>query len=95
MKHKNQKTHCEKTVDNRKICRHKKKAGDIIKSFKDEGVCSVAAYVVSGEYKMLYDYGQNCGCMQQIVLEAHVGLLRAGADILITYFAPYLLGLNK
>eukprot|EP00392_Amoebophrya_sp_AT5.2_P009630 g9658.t1 len=67
---------------------------DIIRSYKEKEKDSgmlIAAYVVSGEYKMLKDYGENCGCVDSIVDEAHVSLLRAGADILVTYFTPWYL----
>jgi porphobilinogen synthase len=29
--------------------------------------------------------------MEQVVREAHLSLLRAGASVLITYFTPYIL----
>ncbi|CAD7965478.1 unnamed protein product [Amoebophrya sp. A120] len=64
---------------------------DIIKSYAEKEVSLVAAYVVSGEYKMLFDYGTACDCLKDVVLEAHVSLLRAGADILITYYTPQIL----
>ncbi len=50
---------------------------DIIKSYAEKEVSLVAAYVVSGEYKMLFDYGTACDCLKDVVLEAHVSLLRA------------------
>lgn len=65
--------------------------GDIITKFKERATSPIAAYIVSGEYKMLFDYGTNCGCLAEVVREAHVGLVRAGADILISYFTPFLL----
>ena len=52
----------------------------------------VACYVVSGEYKMLKDYGESCGCFEDVLRESHLSLVRAGATILITYFAPEILG---
>ncbi|RLO03732.1 hypothetical protein DYB28_015183, partial [Aphanomyces astaci] len=48
-------------------------------------------YVVSGEYKMLKDYGDSTGSMDAVVREAHLSLVRAGANILITYFTPFIL----
>lgn len=65
--------------------------GDIIKSFAETSDVPVAVYVVSGEYKMLKDYGEATGSLEAVLREAHVGLLRAGASILITYFTPLLL----
>lgn len=67
---------------------------DTIRTFKDAGAPLIAAYVVSGEYKMLSDYGKSCGCLPDVLMEAHQSLLRAGADILITYFTPLLLALH-
>ncbi len=55
--------------------------------------CQVAAYVVSGEYKMLKDYGDLTGSLDDVIRESHVSLLRAGASILITYYTPRLLKL--
>ena len=51
----------------------------------------VACYVVSGEYKMVKDYGESCGCLEDVLRESHLSLVRAGATILITYFTPLLL----
>lgn len=47
----------------------------------------VAAYVVSGEYFMLREYGNAFGCLKETVYEAHESLFRAGADLVVTYFA--------
>jgi len=65
--------------------------GDIIRDFSQRCDVPIAAYVVSGEYKMLKDYGEATGTMDAVLKESHVGLLRAGASILITYFTPRLL----
>lgn len=65
---------------------------DIIQSFRQQRAqVPVAGYVVSGEYKMLKDYGESTDALEAIVREAHVSLLRAGCSIVITYFTPYLL----
>ena len=71
--------------------------GDIISKFADASPTTpVAAYVVSGEYKMLNDYGNATNSLQEIVHESHVSLVRAGASVLVTYFAPMLLAtLNR
>jgi len=49
----------------------------------------VAAYSVSGEYAMIKAAAQN-GWLDEktAVLEALTGVKRAGADIIVTYFAP-------
>lgn len=67
--------------------------GDIIAKFKENSNLPVAAYVVSGEYVMLLKYGESSGCLEQVLKEAHVGLKRAGASVLVTYFTPLLLDL--
>lgn len=66
--------------------------GDIIHQFAtQQNHVPVAAYVVSGEYVMLKQYGQGVGDLDSVVWEAHLSLVRAGATILITYFTPHLL----
>jgi len=65
--------------------------GDIIKEFAQTSVLPVACYVVSGEYVMLSDYAKRSGDLESVLRESHLGLLRAGASILITYFTPELL----
>ena len=64
---------------------------DIIRSFAERAERPVACYVVSGEYKMLKDYGESCGCLENVVKESHVSMARAGATIIITYFTPQIL----
>jgi len=67
--------------------------GDIVKSVSENAQVPVACYVVSGEYVMLLDYAKRTNDLPSILHESHVGLLRAGASILITYFTPELLDL--
>ncbi|KAI9912773.1 hypothetical protein PsorP6_005013 [Peronosclerospora sorghi] len=50
----------------------------------------VVCYLDLGEYKMVKDYGDS-NSLENVVREAHIGLLRAGASVLITYFTPYIL----
>ncbi|KAF1331179.1 Vacuolar protein, partial [Globisporangium splendens] len=64
---------------------------DIVKSFADKKTLPVACYIVSGEYKMLFDYGSATNTLESVVKESHVSLLRAGSSVLITYFTPYIL----
>lgn len=62
---------------------------DIIRSISDNfpGV-PVAAYNVSGEYSMIKAAAQNGWVDEgQIVLETMVAIKRAGANIILTYFA--------
>lgn len=62
--------------------------GDIISTVRDEVDVPVASYAVSGEYAMI------CAAAEQgwldreaTALEATLGMKRAGADIIVTYFA--------
>ena len=64
---------------------------DLIQSFATLKKVPVVAYMVSGEYKMLMDYGTGTEDVESIVKEAHISLLRAGASVIITYFTPQLL----
>jgi porphobilinogen synthase len=61
---------------------------DVIARVKGEFGLPVAAYSVSGEYAMLKAAG-HLGWLdeERAVLEALTGIRRAGADIIITYFA--------
>ncbi|MGH7396137.1 MAG: porphobilinogen synthase [Candidatus Rokuibacteriota bacterium] len=61
---------------------------DVIARVKSEFGLPVAAYSVSGEYAMLKAAGR-LGWLDEdrAVLEALTGIRRAGADIIITYFA--------
>jgi porphobilinogen synthase len=61
---------------------------DVIARVKGEFGLPVAAYSVSGEYAMLKAAGQ-LGWLDEdrAILEALTGIRRAGADIIITYFA--------
>ena len=65
---------------------------DIIRLLRDSFYKPLAAYQVSGEYSTLRAAGAN-GWIDEdaAVLEALVGMKRAGADIVITYFAQMLL----
>jgi porphobilinogen synthase len=66
--------------------------GDVIREFKSlYPDRMVVAYMVSGEYVMLRDYGRMTGTEDSILKEAHLSVKRAGADVIITYFAAELL----
>ncbi|GLE00440.1 hypothetical protein PINS_up009197 [Pythium insidiosum] len=65
--------------------------GDLVARFASRQTLPVACYVVSGEYKMLSDYGHSTDSLESVVREAHLSLLRAGASVLITYFTPFIL----
>ena len=61
---------------------------DIIRRAKDRFDCPIAAYNVSGEYMMVNSAAQ-AGLMDRdaAMLEILTSIKRAGADIIITYFA--------
>jgi porphobilinogen synthase len=61
---------------------------DIISRVKAEFGLPLAAYSVSGEYAMIRAAGQ-LGWLdeERVMVEALTGIRRAGADIIITYFA--------
>lgn len=64
---------------------------DIIRRAKEEFRVPVAAYNVSGEYVMLKALaGGDPAVEERVFLEATTCLVRAGADIVITYAAPLL-----
>lgn len=61
---------------------------DVIRSVKERTLYPLAAYQVSGEYAMIKAAGQQSWIDEQAVMcEAATSIFRAGADILITYYA--------
>ncbi|MGF7057516.1 porphobilinogen synthase [Brassicibacter mesophilus] len=63
---------------------------DVIKSVKDNFNAPVAAYNVSGEYAMLKLAVGNGLLSEDAIMEAILSIKRAGADIIITYFAKHI-----
>lgn len=61
---------------------------DIIWRVKQETHLPVAAYNVSGEYAMIWA-AANAGWLdlERVMMEALISLKRAGADLILTYFA--------
>jgi porphobilinogen synthase len=61
---------------------------DVIKTLKDNFNLPISAYNVSGEYAMIKAAGQN-GWIdpQKAMMEVLLSMKRAGADIILTYFA--------
>jgi porphobilinogen synthase len=61
---------------------------DVIRRVKDEFPYPVAAYQVSGEYSMIKAAAAN-GWLdgERVMMESLTAIARAGADIIITYFA--------
>lgn len=64
---------------------------DLVYQCKQRFETPVAAYSVSGEYAMI-KAAANAGLIDEygVMCESAVSIFRAGADILITYFAPEL-----
>lgn len=62
---------------------------DVIRAVSDEFDEPLAAYQVSGEYSMIRAAGAN-GWLDEkaCMLESVTAIRRAGADMIITYFAP-------
>jgi len=61
---------------------------DIIRRFREQTELPIAAYQVSGEYAMLKAAAAN-GWLEEkkVVLESLTAIRRAGADMILTYFA--------
>ena len=61
---------------------------DVIRLVRESTALPVAAYQVSGEYAMLKAAAQN-GWLDEkkAVLESLLGIRRAGADVILTYYA--------
>ena len=61
---------------------------DVISRVKDDATVPVAAYNVSGEYAML-KAAARLGWLDEeaVVTEALTAIKRAGADLILTYFA--------
>lgn len=60
---------------------------DIIRRVKDNYNLPLAAYNVSGEYAMLKSAVKNGILSEGAIYESIISIKRAGADIIITYFA--------
>ncbi len=62
---------------------------DIIRQVRDSCDLPIAAYNVSGEFSMIKAAAQNGWIDEKrVVMEVLTGIRRAGADMIITYFAP-------
>ena len=61
---------------------------DVIKTIKEEFKMPTAAYQVSGEYSMI-KAGMKAGYItEEIIYESLLSIKRAGADLIISHFAP-------
>ncbi|MGE5186420.1 MAG: porphobilinogen synthase [Acidobacteriota bacterium] len=63
---------------------------DVIRAVSDEINMPIAAYNVSGEYAMIEAAAANGWIdKDRVVMETLLGMRRAGADMIISYHAPY------
>jgi porphobilinogen synthase len=61
---------------------------DVIRTVRDEFEVPVAAYNVSGEFSMVHAAAANGWIdLENAMMESLIGIRRAGADIILTYFA--------
>jgi porphobilinogen synthase len=61
---------------------------DIIRRVKDKFGMPTAAYQVSGEFSMIKAAGQNDWIDEErVMIESLIAIKRAGADMILTYFA--------
>lgn len=65
---------------------------DVIGAVKDRFRVPLAAYNVSGEYSMLRAAIDNGYLTEEAIYESILSIKRAGADLIISHFAPELLG---
>lgn len=61
---------------------------DIIQKVREQTLLPIAAYNVSGEYSMLIATAERgWGDLGELVRESTMGIVRAGADLIISYWA--------
>jgi len=62
---------------------------DMVRLARDSFACPIAVYQVSGEYSMI-KAGAERGWVNEraVALESLYAMRRAGADLILTYFAP-------
>ena len=68
---------------------------DIISKARAMFSCPIVAYNVSGEYKMLKTAVKNGDAKEEIIYESLLGIKRAGADRIISYFTPEILNVME
>ncbi len=64
---------------------------DIIKTIKEEFMLPLVSYNVSGEYSMIMAAIEKGFLTENAILETLLSIKRAGADLIITNFASYVL----
>ena len=63
---------------------------DVINEVKNNFNIPLVAYNVSGEYAMLKNAVKQNIVSEAVIYETLISIKRAGADIIITYFAKYM-----
>ena len=63
---------------------------DVINEVKNTFNIPLVAYNVSGEYAMLKNAVKQNIVSEAVIYETLISIKRAGADIIITYFAKYI-----
>ena len=61
---------------------------DVIARMRASTTLPIAAYQVSGEYMMIRAASSGGMDEKSLVMESVTGIRRAGADMILTYFAP-------
>ena len=62
---------------------------DVVRAVREHTQLPVAAYQVSGEYLMIKAAAESGWIDERaVVMESLLGIRRAGADVILTYFAP-------
>ena len=64
---------------------------DVVRSVRDEFMLPLVAYNVSGEYSMIMAAIEKGYLTERAIMESLVSIKRAGADLIITNFAPKVL----
>ncbi len=67
---------------------------DIIKTIKEEFNLPLVSYNVSGEYSMIITAIEKGFLKENAIIESLTSIKRAGSNLIITHFAPYLLENN-
>jgi len=62
---------------------------DVLRMVREQTDLPLAAYQVSGEYSMIHAGAERGWVdLERVMLESLIGIKRAGADMILTYFAP-------
>ena len=62
---------------------------DVVKNYHDNFNLPIAVYNVSGEYQMLVNAVDTGIMAEDVIYESLIAMKRAGANIIVTYFAKY------